>query len=260
LSIVEENEDYIVVDKPGDLVCHPTKDGPTSSLIGRLRLYLEGTTAEPRFVNRLDRETSGLVVVSKNRGYHKVLCRTMESARKVYWAVVEGCVGGLQGTVDQPLGKDQASAVIVKQGVRADGRPSRTHWRVVGRAGDATLLEISLETGRMHQIRVHMSWLGHPIVGDKLYGADETLYLELAEKSWTPRLRAALAAERQLLSALEIETEFHHWRIPAPRDLGGYRNWRGVRTKEEQEAETEEEEEEEARRDGAPGGQTFQPR
>ena len=151
LAIVDETVDYLVVDKPGELVCHPTKDGPTSSLIGRLRLHLEGTDAEPRFVNRLDRETSGLVVISKNRGYHRVLCRQMETARKVYLAVVEGRLEGESGTIDQPLGKAEGSAVVVKQGVRPDGRASRTHWRVAGRAEDTTLLEVELETGRMYQ-------------------------------------------------------------------------------------------------------------
>lgn len=225
LSIIEETADYIVVDKPGDLVCHPTKDGPTSSLIGRLRLHLEGSDAEPRFVNRLDRETSGLVVISKNRDYHKVLCRQMEKARKLYWAVVEGQFEEASGTIDQPLGKDEASAVVVKQAVRPDGRPSRTHWRTLAKAGNTTLLEIELETGRMHQIRVHLAWLGHPVVGDKLYGADETLYLELAEQSWTPRLRAALASERQLLSAVEIVTESHNWRAPAGADILAFGDW-----------------------------------
>lgn len=227
LSIVEETDDYIVVDKPGELVCHPTKEGPTSSLIGRLRLHLDGSDAEPRFVNRLDRETSGLVVISKNRDYHKVLCRQMETAQKVYWAVAEGSLTeAAQGTIDRPLGKDESSAVFVKQAVRHDGRPSRTHWRVLANAPDATLLEVRLETGRMHQIRVHLASIGHPVIGDKLYGADETLYLELAEQSWTPRLRAALATERHLLSAVEIETELHHWRTTAPADILSFREWR----------------------------------
>ena len=225
LSIIEETDDYIVVDKPGDLVCHPTKDGPTSSLIGRLRLHFEGSDAEPRFVNRLDRETSGLVVISKRRAAHKVLCRQLEQARKVYLAVVEGQPEADEGVIEQPLGKAKGSAVAVKQAVRGDGRPSITHWNVLARSHDASLLKIRLETGRMHQIRVHMAWLGHPVVGDKLYGADETLYLELAERSWTPRLREALATERQLLSAVELITESHHWEAPAPPDLATYREW-----------------------------------
>lgn len=226
LTVVDETEDYLVVDKPGELVCHPTKGDYTSSLIGRVRHYLQETDAEPRFINRLDRETSGLVVLSKQSAYHKTLCREMESARKLYWAVVEGHLDSLQGTIDGPLGKDESSAVVVKQAVRPDGRPSRTHWRVLSQADDASLLELELETGRMHQIRVHLAWLGNPLVGDKLYGPDETLYLELAEKSWTPRLREALPTERHLLSAIEVTTMSHQWKIEAPTDILGYRDWK----------------------------------
>ena len=224
LSIIEETPDYIIVDKPGELVCHPTKGDYTSSLIGRLRHYFEGSEIEPRFVNRLDRETSGLVVVSKTREFHKVLYHQLEAARKVYLAVVEGQLEG-EGVIEQPLGKDESSAVVVKQGVRADGKPSITRWRSLAVADDATLLQVELVTGRMHQIRVHLSWLGHPVVGDKLYGPDETLYLELAEQSWTPRLRAALPTERHLLSAVELVTSEFHWKTSAPPDLLQYRAW-----------------------------------
>ncbi len=225
LNIVEETADYIILDKPGDLVCHPTKGDAYSSLIGRLRLYFEGTDVEPRFVNRLDRETSGLVVVSKNRAYHKVLYHQLETAEKVYWAAVEGCLTDESGVIEQPLGKDEKSAVAVKQTVREDGKPSRTRWKLLAQAQDASLLEIKLDTGRMHQIRVHLSWLGHPVVGDKLYGGDETLYLELVAHSWTPRLEASLASRRQLLSAVELKTHAHHWSAPAPEDLLSFRDW-----------------------------------
>lgn len=224
LSIVEETDDHLVLNKPGELVCHPTKGDYTSSLIGRVRHYL-GEEVEARFINRLDRETSGLVVLSKGDAYHKSLYHQMERSRKLYWAVVEGQPEGEAGTIDQPLGKDEVSPVVVKQAVRPDGRASRTHWKVLSRAHDCSLLEVELETGRMHQIRVHMAWLGHPVVGDKLYGPDETLYLELAEHSWTDRLRAALPTERHLLSSTEIITDHHHWKATPPDDLVGYREW-----------------------------------
>lgn len=224
LEIVEESADYIVLNKPGELVCHPTKGDYTSSLIGRLRHYYQGQEIEPRFVNRLDRETSGLVVVSKNREFHKVLYRQLEQARKIYLAAVEGQLCG-EGVIEEPLGKDEASAVAVKQAVRPDGKLSITRWKALASTPDASLLQVELVTGRMHQIRVHLAWLGHPVVGDKLYGADETLYLELAEKSWTPRLRASLATERHLLSAVELLAPDFHWSIPAPEDLMAYRDW-----------------------------------
>ncbi len=219
LDIVDETDDYLVVNKPGDLVCHPTKGDAFSSLIGRLRHYLEGTPAEPRFVNRLDRETSGLVVISKNRIYHKTLCRGLAEARKVYRAVVKGELPGGEGLIDQPLGSDEESPVVVKQKVRPDGKPSRTRWRRLDSQGGLHLLEILPETGRTHQIRVHLSWLGCPLVGDKLYGPDETLYLEFTEQGWTERHQNSLGARRHLLSALELHLPGHSWSIPPPSDF-----------------------------------------
>lgn len=222
IEIVAESDDFVVVNKPGGLVCHPTKAGPESSLIGRLRwTYQEQPEVEPRFVNRLDRETSGLVVISKNRPAHKKLCRELESARKLYWAVVQGCPGE-SGTIDQPLGKASDSPVVVKQAVVPGGKPSRTHWKLLNRGDRFSLLELELETGRMHQIRVHLSWLGHPIVGDKLYGPDELLYLEFVESGWTARHQKELGAPRHLLSAVSIETESYLWRVEPPQDICAY--------------------------------------
>lgn len=224
LDIIEETPDFIVLNKPGNLVCHPTKGTPYSSLIGRLRLYYQDSEVEPRFVNRLDRETSGIVVVSKNRPAHKVLCRELEDSRKLYWAVVEG-TPATSGTIEQPLGKAENSPVVVKQAVREDGKPSITHWELLATARDVSLLQLRLETGRMHQLRVHLQWLGHPIVGDKLYGRDEMLYLEFVENGWTAKHVAELGAERQLLSAVELRTRSHHWRVEAPSDITEYRAW-----------------------------------
>lgn len=225
LCVVEETDHLLVVDKPGDLVCHPSKDGPLSSLIGRVRLHLEGSLAEPRFVNRLDRETSGLVVISKDPATHRLLCRQWERAEKLYWAVVEGRPDGSSGTIDGPLGKDALSPVAIKQAVREDGRPARTHWKLLDSCQGASLLEVRPETGRTHQIRAHLAWLGYPVVGDKLYGADETLYLELTERGWTDRLRAALPTSRHLLSAVSVRLESFHWVVEPPHDLVTYRPW-----------------------------------
>lgn len=224
LQVVVETDDYLVVDKPGGLVCHPTKGDAYSSLIGRLRLYFEGTEIEPRFVHRLDRETSGLVLISKRREAHKSLCRQLALSEKVYLAVVEGDPGE-SGVIEQPIGKAQGSQVIVKQGVVAEGKPSLTEWKRLASVDGYSLLEVRPKTGRMHQIRVHLQWLGHPIAGDKLYGPDETLYIEFTEHDWTARHASVLPARRQLLSAVRLTTPRYDWAIPIPGDIVGFQDW-----------------------------------
>lgn len=224
LQVVDESESYLVVDKPGDLVCHPTKTDEYSSLIGRLRLYFEDQpTITPHFVNRLDRETSGLVLISKTREGHKAFCQLYESAEKVYLAVVEGWPEDDRGWVESGLGKASGSLVAIKQAVREDGKRARTAWSCLRRmqrwGRPYALLEVRPETGRMHQIRVHLSHLGHPIVGDKIYGRDETLFVELVEQGWTPRLQAQLESPRHLLSAVELHLPGYSWKIQNPSDL-----------------------------------------
>jgi 23S rRNA pseudouridine1911/1915/1917 synthase len=226
LEIVEETADYLVVNKPGGLVCHPTKGDQFSSLIGRLRLYFSETDDEPRFVHRLDRETSGLVLISKNRPVHKTLCRELEQSEKVYLAVVEG-EPGAGGVIDEPLGKALESEVVVKQAVVPNGKASITEWMLLDSRNGFSLVRLVPRTGRMHQLRVHMQWLGFPIVGDKLYGADETLYLEFTEKDWTQRHERTLAARRQLLTAVSIATPSFQWSIDPPEDLASFQPWLG---------------------------------
>ena len=224
LSIVEETPEFILINKPGGLVCHPTKGDCYSSLIGRLRLYFEDSEAEPRFVHRLDRETSGLVLISKERPAHKLLCRELEAARKEYLAVVHGRPDD-SGTIEQPIGKAVGSEVAVKQAVVEGGKPSITEWEVLDSRGGYSLLRLRPVTGRMHQLRVHLQWLGHPIAGDKLYGPDETLYLEFTQHDWTPRLEQNLPARRQLLSAIGLTTPSYRWSIPCPRDIADFQDW-----------------------------------
>lgn len=227
IVVVDECEDFIVLDKPGGLVCHPTKGDEYSSLIGRLRLYFQDSEVEPRFVHRLDRETSGLVLVSKNREAHKGLCRELELAEKHYLAVVKGAPPA-SGVVEQALGKASNSAVVVKQAVVAEGKASRTEWTTLSTVNDYSLLKVRPLSGRMHQIRVHLQWLGFPIVGDKLYGDDETLYLEFTQHDWTPRLERCLEARRQLLSAVSLKTPSYSWEIEAPSDIMDFQGWRAA--------------------------------
>ena len=205
-EILHEDDDLLVINKPAGLVCHPTKGDERSSLAGRLRLY-RGAAEAVHLINRLDRETSGVVCVGKTDVAARELRQLWESrtVEKQYWAIVHGHVTEAEGLIEAPLGPDEASEVAVKDCVRPDGHPSRTRfwtqWRFERAEGEFSWLRVAPETGRKHQIRIHLQHLGHPIVGDKLYGLDASLYLKLAQGELTEADRQRLIFEHQALHA-----------------------------------------------------------
>lgn len=222
-QVIYEDSELLIINKPAGLVCHPTKKDAYSSLIGRLRLYL-GEQSHPQFVNRLDRETSGLTVVAKSVAAARELRQVWEAraVRKEYQAIVHGHVTEQHRLLDLPLGKDATSEVAIKDCVRPDGAPAQTEFWTVGRfiqgGRPFTLLRVLPHTGRKHQIRIHLAAAGHPIVGDKLYGGDEDLYLSFVQWRITPEQEQRLIFQNQALHAALLEFEWrgrqHRYHAP----------------------------------------------
>lgn len=210
LAVLYEDENVLVVDKPPLLPVHPSGRHLSDTLIQRIHAhYARALDPEARkdaripvrLCHRLDRETSGLVLCGKNRAAHRKLMLQFEARRieKEYLAIVRGDPPAESGTINFPLGPSPTSAVRLKMTVVADGLPSVTHWRVLERHGACALVACRPLTGRQHQIRVHLSAIGHPLVGDKLYGDDERAFLRSAAGELTEADRSALGLERHAL-------------------------------------------------------------
>ncbi len=173
LSIVHQDTDCIVVDKPPFLLVHPTSPAQTRTLAHGIAHHLQagGVRAKVRPVHRIDRDTSGLVLFATTASAHAALDRQLRerTMRREYLALVEGEVQGNEGTIDAPIGRHKTDPTL--RAVRPQaGEPAVTHFRVADRLPGATLVALELETGRTHQIRVHMAHVGHPVFGDRQYG------------------------------------------------------------------------------------------
>ena len=209
LEIVYEDEEVVVVNKPAGLVVHPAAGVRSGTLANALAFRFrnselgEQQSIRPGIVHRLDRDTSGLIVVAKTARAHESLSEQFRARTvfKSYTALVHGATREEKGKIEQPIARDPRNRT--RMGVVRGGRAALTHWRVRRRYERFTLLDVEIKTGRTHQIRVHLAWMKHPVVGDETYGMgrDKTVA--------DPRMRSAIAAMgRQFLHAARLG--FHH--------------------------------------------------
>lgn len=203
LNIVYEDIDLLVIEKPYGMVVHPTKGHQQNTMLNGIKKYFEDNkiNSKVRFVNRLDRDTSGILIVAKNSYAHSVLTKdtSMWEMEKTYIAVVHGKLDG-EGTIDSPILKSEDG---IKRIIDGSGQRSVTHYKVISSNENASLVELELETGRTHQIRVHMSSIGHPLFGDELYEGDTELIARqalhcVALGFTSPRLGEKIIAKTKL--------------------------------------------------------------
>ena len=180
LEIVYQDADVAVVNKPQGMVVHPSAGHTSGTLVNALMYHikdLSGINGElrPGIVHRIDKDTSGLLMVAKNDVAHVALAYELKAKKSLrkYWAIVHGNLPNDRGVIEAPIGRSDKDRK--KQAVTAKGKPALTRFQVLERFGDYSLVELQLETGRTHQIRVHMAYIGHPVAGDEVYGPRKTL-------------------------------------------------------------------------------------
>lgn len=222
LHIVYEDEALIVVDKPQGLVVHPAAGHHDGTLQNALLHHDPSLDKVPRsgIVHRIDKDTSGLLMVARTVEAHKVLVEQLQAhtVHRQYLALVQGTLTG-GGSIDLPIGRHGSDRK--RFAVRPDGKPAVTHYRIHERFAAHTLVEVQLETGRTHQIRVHMAHIGHPLVGDPVYGGRARL-----PQGASPGLIAALQGfKRQALHAGSlgidhpVSMDYMAWESPLPSDF-----------------------------------------
>ncbi|KAF0338575.1 RluA family pseudouridine synthase [Pediococcus acidilactici] len=179
LDIVYEDDDVIVVNKPQGMVVHPAPGHDHGTLVNGLLTHTPLATINgelrPGIVHRIDKDTSGLLMVAKNDQALVSLSKQLKDKtnQRKYWAIVHGNIKEDTGTINAPIGRSKKDRK--KMAINEEGRPAVTHFKVLERFGEYTLIECQLETGRTHQIRVHLKYIGHPVAGDPLYGPRKTL-------------------------------------------------------------------------------------
>lgn len=179
LDIVYEDDDVIVVNKPQGMVVHPAPGHDHGTLVNGLLAHTPLATINgelrPGIVHRIDKDTSGLLMVAKNDQALVSLSKQLKDKtnQRKYWAIVHGNIKEDTGTINAPIGRSKKDRK--KMVINEEGRPAVTHFKVLERFGEYTLIECQLETGRTHQIRVHLKYIGHPVAGDPLYGPRKTL-------------------------------------------------------------------------------------
>lgn len=179
LDIVYEDDDVIVVNKPQGMVVHPAPGHDHGTLVNGLLAHTPLATINgelrPGIVHRIDKDTSGLLMVAKNDQALVSLSKQLKDKtnQRKYWAIVHGNIKEDTGTINAPIGRSKKDRK--KMAINEEGRPAVTHFKVLERFGEYTLIECQLETGRTHQIRVHLKYIGHPVAGDPLYGPRKTL-------------------------------------------------------------------------------------
>jgi 23S rRNA pseudouridine1911/1915/1917 synthase len=197
IDIVYEDSDLLVVNKPPFIVVHPTKSHQDNTIANGVAYYFKekGIQRKVRLVNRLDMNTSGIVIIAKNPYAHNELSNQMKSntVDKYYYAIAEGIIEQDEGTINEPITRLNPEDII--RIVHPSGKECITHFKVEKRMNNMTLVKLKLETGRTHQIRVHLKHIGHPIVGDALYGNESSIINRQALHCHEMKFRQPLTGE-----------------------------------------------------------------
>lgn len=233
VPVLHEDGHLIVIDKPAGLLAHPSRNVIKGSVTHVLSRQVAGPL---HLVHRLDRETTGVMAIARTPAVARDLSSQIAdrggapaSAGKRYLAIVFGEMPAGQGRIDLPIGKARRSAVYVKRGIdREAGRTACTHFEVAASGGGFSLVRLTLATGRRHQIRVHLAAIGHPVVGDKLYGPSESHYLRFIQSGFDEPMRRELLMERQMLHASSLSLvhpatgRSRRFTAPLPDDMRGF--------------------------------------